>query len=97
MILTGALCAAASIGAVEADLEVDVALDGVVHQHGARLLRRQHVDHRRQFLVFDHDLGRDVFRLGARVGDAHGDQLADVPDLVGHQRRLLRRLEARQR
>ena len=82
---------------VEADLEVDVPLDRVVHQHAARLLRLEHVDDRRQLFVFDDDLSRDVFRLGARVGDAHGDQFADVADFVGDQRRLLRRLKPGQR
>ena len=83
--------------AVEADLEEDVSLDRVVDLNAARLLRLEHVDDRRQLVVFDGDLRRDVFRLGARVGDAHGDQLADVADLVGDERRLLRGLEARQR
>ena len=33
----------------------------------------------------------------ARIGDAHRDQFADVADLVGDQRRLLRRLKPGQR
>ena len=56
----------------------------------------EHVDDRRQLFVLDDDLGGDVFRLGAGVGDAHGDQFADVADLVDDQRRLFRRLKARQ-
>ena len=81
---------------VETDFEKHIPLDGVVDLDAARLLRLEHVDDRRQFLVVDGDLRRDVFRFGAGVGDAHRDQLADMADPVGDQRRLLRRLEAGQ-
>ena len=82
---------------VKAGLDRDVALDVVVHQRTARLLRLEHVDDRRQLFVFDDDLGGDVLGLRARIGDAHGDQLADVADPIDDERRLLRHLEARQR
>ncbi len=81
---------------VETDFEKHVSLDGVVDLDAARLLRLEHVHDRRQFLVVDGDLRRDVLRFGAGVGDAHRDQLADMADPVGDQRRLLRRLEAGQ-
>ena len=94
---TGAVLAAASTGPSKPTSRKTFRLMVSWIQHAARLLRLEHVDDRRQFLVFDDDLRRDVFRLGARVGDAHRDQLADMADLVGDQRRLLRRLEAGQR
>ncbi len=59
--------------AVETDLEIDVPLDLIVHQHAAGLLRGEHVDDGRQLLIVHRDLRRDVLRLGPRVGDAHGD------------------------
>ena len=83
--------------AVETCFKKDVALDGLMHEHALRRLRRQHVDDGRQLLVFDGDFGGNVLRLRTRVGDAHGDQLADVADLVGDQGRLLRDLKAGQR
>ena len=69
----------------------------LVHQRRRGLARREHVGDDRQFLEVDDYLGGDVLRLGARVGDAHGDHLAHVAHLVGRQRRLLGGLEAGQR
>ena len=50
----------------------------IMHKHAAGFLRFEHVDDRRQLLVFERDLGGDVLRLRPRVRDAHGDQFADV-------------------
>ena len=80
--------------AIEAHFEIDVPFDSVVHQHAARFLGLEHVDDRRQFLILDDNLRRDVFGFGARVGDAHGDQFANVADLVDDERRLFRCLKS---
>jgi hypothetical protein len=68
-----------------------------VHERRARLLRLQHVDDRGQFVVLQRNLSGNVFRLGACVCNAHGDQLTNLADLFGHEGRLFRNLKTRQR
>ena len=77
-------------------LEEDVVAPMFVHQGRARPARRPHVADGRQLLEVQGHARRDVLGLGARRGDAHRNELADVPDLAGRQRRLLRDLEAGQ-
>ena len=84
----------------------DVALDGgdqvevvaelLVHQRGVGLTGVEHVDDGRQLLEVQLDLGRQVLGLRPAGGDAHGDQFADLANLVTGQRPLLARLVAGQ-
>ena len=68
-----------------------------MHEHGFGLLSLQHVDHGWQLVIVERDLRGDVLGFGARIGNAHCNEFADLPDLVGYQRRLLGRLEAGKR
>ena len=86
------------LGDVDVDerLEEDVVGPMLMHQRRRRLARRQHVVHGRQLVEVEPRPLRNVLGFGARRGDAHGDQLADVAHLLGRERRLLRHLEAAQ-
>jgi hypothetical protein len=68
----------------------------LVNEDGAGLARRPHVVDGRQLLQIQRHARGDVLGLGARRGDAHGDELADMPRLDRRQRRLLGDLEAGQ-
>ena len=81
---------------VDESLEEDVVAPVLVHERGARLARRPHVADGRQLLEVQSHARRDILSFSARWGDAHGDELADMPDLAGRQRRLLGDLEAGQ-
>ena len=81
---------------IDGRLEENVVAPVLVHERGARLARRAHVADRRQFFEIQGYARRDILGFGARRRDAHGDELADMPDLAGRERRLLGDLEARQ-
>ena len=68
-----------------------------MHQRRVGTARLQHVDDGIElFVVHDH-LGGDILRLRARGGDADGDRLAHVADLVECQDGLGRMLESAER
>ena len=94
--LIGADCHRRPVARLDEGLEEDVVAPVLVHQRRAGLTPLEHVVDGRQLLELDDDARRDVLRLGAAFGEAHGDQLADVADLACGQRRLVRDLEARQ-
>ena len=77
--------------------EKEVVAPVLVHQRRARLAAGQHVGDDGQRIEIELDLGGEVFGLGPRRRDAHGDELADVAHLAGGEHRLHRGLEARQR
>ncbi len=81
---------------IDEGLKKDVVAPVLVKQRRIRTLRQQHVVNGRQFLKIDLDSGGDVFGLGARVGDTHRDQFADLTHLLEGEDRLLGNLEARQ-
>ena len=81
---------------IDGRLEENVVAPMLVHERGARLARRAHVADRRQFLEVQGYARRDILGFGARRRDAHRDELADMPDLAGRERRLLGDLEAGQ-
>jgi hypothetical protein len=68
----------------------------LVDQGGAGRACFQHVVHSRQFREIERDRLRNVFGFRPCGADAHGYQLADMTDLVGGERRLLRYLESAQ-
>ena len=68
-----------------------------MHQCSAGLLGLQHVDDRRQLLVFDRNSRRDILGLRPGVSHAESNELADLSYLVMHERGLLRSLETWQR
>ena len=84
------------LGDVDFDrsFEKDIVAPMFVHQRAARRARRQHVVHGRQLVEIERDGTGDVLGLRARRRHAHGDQLADMANLVGCERRLFRDLEA---
>src|SRR5262245_52852970 len=45
--------------AVKANLDKDVPFDSIMYEHAAWLLRREHIDHRRDLFILDDDLSRD--------------------------------------
>ena len=65
----------------------DVARDPVELQGCSGGQRLLHVDDRRERVVVHVDQLDRVDGLGARLGDDHGDRLADEPDPVGRERR----------
>src|SRR6516164_1309154 len=81
---------------IEERLEKDVVGPVLVDQRNAVLARFQHVVNGRQFLELERHRRGKVLGVRPRRGDAHGDQLADMANLVGGERRLLRHLEAAQ-
>jgi len=81
---------------IEESLEKDVVGPMLVDQRGVAVARFQHVVNRRQFLELERHRRGKVLGVRPRRGDAHGDQLADMANLVGGERRLLRHLEAAQ-
>ena len=66
----------------------------LVQQRRAGLLRRQHVDDRRQLLEIERHVLRQILRRGAGAGEAHRHRLADEAHLAGGERRIVRGLEA---
>ena len=82
--------------ALDGGHQVEVVAELLVQQGGVGLAGVQHVDDGRQLFKVQLDLGRHVFGLRPAGGDAHGDQLADLTNLVTGQRPLLCRLVAGQ-
>ena len=62
---------------------------GLVHHRRAGLHRLLDVEHGRQRLVIDTDLGQSLERLALAVGDDGDNRLTLVADLVDGQRRLV--------
>ena len=61
----------------------------VVHDRGARLARIGRVDDRRQQFVIDFDQLGGILGLIERLGDDHGDLVADVAHLALREQRVL--------
>ncbi len=66
----------------------------LVHERAAGPQRRDRIDHGVEHVVINRHRRGEVFRLGAARRDAGGDRLADIPHLVGRERRPGRRLDA---
>jgi hypothetical protein len=78
---------------VDEGFERDIVAPRLVHQRRVRSPRSEHVGDDRQFIEIDSDLCGKVFRLGAGLGDAHSDHLADMTHLPCSEDRLLGDLE----
>jgi len=89
-------CRRRPVARLDESLEEDVVAPVLMQQRRARPAPFEHVMDRGQLLELDDHARRDVLRLGAARGEAHGDQLADLADLAPGQRRLVGDLEARQ-
>src|SRR6516165_10192886 len=73
--------------------EPDIVAPRLVHQRRIRSPRSEHIGDDGQFIEIDSDLCGKVFRLGAGLGDAHSDHLADITHLPCSEERLLGELE----
>ncbi len=69
----------------------------LVDERRADPARRQHVGYRRQFVEFETDLARYIFRFCPGRRHAHRDNFADVAELARRQDRFARTLESLQR
>ena len=63
---------------VDERLEEDIVAPMLVHEARTRLARDAQVANRRKLVEVQGYARGDVFRFGARRGDAHGDEFADV-------------------
>jgi hypothetical protein len=81
---------------VERRLQEKIVLPALVHQCLRRVARRDRIDHGRKLVEVEFYAAEEILGLRPRRRNAHGDGLADEADFVLRQRRIVRRLEARQ-
>ncbi len=83
------------VAALEHPLAVEVVAPAFVHRVAAAAHVARCVDDRVEHLEIDGDGGGEVLGFGPRRRNAGGDRLADIPRLVGGERRPRRRLRPR--
>src|SRR5260370_33846088 len=86
--------------AVFSERDDDVVAPLVMNEWRAGLTGRKHIDHDRQFLEFECNRGRNVFRFSARRRHAHRDHFSDIAYLLDGEDwfdRILGILERRRR
>jgi len=70
------------------DVGCDIAGDVIMDPHRIWRHRALEVDHRRQRLIFDCDIGQRVLRNVPALGDHHGHWLAGMANFSARQRHL---------
>ena len=83
-----------NVAAFGRPLEIEIVARVLVDESNAAVHIADGVDHRVEYLVFDHDRGSQVLGLAPYWGDADSDGLADIAHFVDGQRRPSRRLGA---